>query len=57
MECFDRNVGLFCSCFSVAMGGRGYHRWFSPILLKFYMIKLDCKGIDCSFADVDSYQS
>ena len=24
---FDRNVGLCCSCFSVAMGDSGYFRW------------------------------
>ena len=29
---FDRNVGLCCSCFSVAMGDRGYFRWIKQWL-------------------------
>ena len=27
LRLFDRNVGLCCSCFLVAMGDRGYFRW------------------------------
>ena len=53
-----RNVGLFCLCFSVAMGGHGYLRWVKQLMRgekkilinsgfllfcwNFNVIKLDC---------------